>query len=199
MEDLLQRQTKHWPSKNTRIKPLKIVLPKKFMFAKSLGCTSWLFVNFLLVFVFSFFTVNLISAEVTFFISGLMFALIVEEWVWDYAITVTLIHVGLTTVGKQHIFYSPSRCTKTSDLLKRTGLTNSKWGRRRTLTGSRGFRLCNLCNCMRPPGNKPFRHDSGTICTPQAINQNNTTCWGLKQSSCLCLYVLRNHVTRDLS
>ncbi|XP_058880013.1 transmembrane protein 244 isoform X1 [Acipenser ruthenus] len=43
-------------------------------------------------------TVNLISAEVTFFISGLMFALIVEEWVWDYAITVTLIHVGLTTV-----------------------------------------------------------------------------------------------------
>ncbi|KAK1171572.1 transmembrane protein 244 [Acipenser oxyrinchus oxyrinchus] len=44
------------------------------------------------------YVVNLISAEVTFFISGLMFALIVEEWVWDYAITVTLIHVGLTTV-----------------------------------------------------------------------------------------------------
>ncbi|XP_041107404.1 transmembrane protein 244 [Polyodon spathula] len=44
------------------------------------------------------YVVNLISAEVTFFISGLMFALIVEEWVWDYAITVTLIHIGLTTV-----------------------------------------------------------------------------------------------------
>ncbi|RXM36344.1 Transmembrane protein 244 [Acipenser ruthenus] len=51
-------------------------------------------------------TVNLISAEVTFFISGLMFALIVEEWVWDYAITVTLIHVGLTTVGPSSFVFT---------------------------------------------------------------------------------------------
>ncbi|MBN3326513.1 TM244 protein, partial [Atractosteus spatula] len=43
------------------------------------------------------FTVNVISLEVTCLLSGLMFAWIVEEWVWDYAITVILVHVGLTT------------------------------------------------------------------------------------------------------
>ncbi|MBN3303649.1 TM244 protein, partial [Amia calva] len=41
--------------------------------------------------------VNVISMEVTYLVSGLMFAGVVEEWVWDYAITVTLFHVGMTT------------------------------------------------------------------------------------------------------
>ncbi|XP_035279110.1 transmembrane protein 244 isoform X2 [Anguilla rostrata] len=40
--------------------------------------------------------VSVISTELTFIVAGLMFAWIVEEWVWDYAITITLIHVGLT-------------------------------------------------------------------------------------------------------
>ncbi|XP_049334817.1 transmembrane protein 244 isoform X2 [Astyanax mexicanus] len=40
--------------------------------------------------------VGVISTEVTYFLGGLIFAWIVEEWVWDYAITVTLLHVGLT-------------------------------------------------------------------------------------------------------
>ncbi|XP_032441730.1 putative transmembrane protein 244 isoform X2 [Xiphophorus hellerii] len=30
------------------------------------------------------------------YLGGLVFAWIVEEWVWDYAITVTLLHVGMT-------------------------------------------------------------------------------------------------------
>ncbi|KAG7461009.1 hypothetical protein MATL_G00205090 [Megalops atlanticus] len=40
--------------------------------------------------------VSVISTELTFMVAGLMFAWIVEEWVWDYAITITLIHIGLT-------------------------------------------------------------------------------------------------------
>ncbi|XP_028858411.1 putative transmembrane protein 244 isoform X2 [Denticeps clupeoides] len=43
--------------------------------------------------------VSVISTEVTYVLGGLMFAWIVEEWVWDYAITVTLLHVGLTVAG----------------------------------------------------------------------------------------------------
>lgn len=39
--------------------------------------------------------------ELTYLLGGLIFAWIVEEWVWDYAITVTLIHIGLTVAGKQ--------------------------------------------------------------------------------------------------
>ncbi|KAJ3606730.1 hypothetical protein NHX12_026249 [Muraenolepis orangiensis] len=37
--------------------------------------------------------------EVTYVLAGLVFAWIVEEWVWDYAITVTLVHIILTTAG----------------------------------------------------------------------------------------------------
>ncbi|XP_069463483.1 putative transmembrane protein 244 [Ambystoma mexicanum] len=37
--------------------------------------------------------VGLISLEATFFICGLLFAIIVEEWIWDYAITITVIHI----------------------------------------------------------------------------------------------------------
>ncbi|XP_060769650.1 transmembrane protein 244 isoform X4 [Neoarius graeffei] len=40
--------------------------------------------------------VSVISTEVTYVVGGLIFAWIVEEWVWDYAITITLLHVGLT-------------------------------------------------------------------------------------------------------
>ncbi|XP_063078644.1 transmembrane protein 244 [Engraulis encrasicolus] len=40
--------------------------------------------------------VCVISMEVTYILGGVAFAYIVEEWVWDYAITVTLLHVMLT-------------------------------------------------------------------------------------------------------
>ncbi|KAM9495218.1 putative transmembrane protein 244 [Clarias gariepinus] len=40
--------------------------------------------------------VSVISTEVTYIIGGLVFAWIVEECVWDYAITITLLHIGLT-------------------------------------------------------------------------------------------------------
>ncbi|XP_018597963.1 putative transmembrane protein 244 [Scleropages formosus] len=40
--------------------------------------------------------VSVISTELTYVLAGLLFAWIVEEWVWDYAITVTFIHIGLT-------------------------------------------------------------------------------------------------------
>ncbi|XP_072884541.1 putative transmembrane protein 244 isoform X2 [Hemitrygon akajei] len=41
--------------------------------------------------------VNLLSMEFTYFISGLLFAAIVKEWVWDYSLTVTLNHILLTS------------------------------------------------------------------------------------------------------
>ncbi|XP_030394979.1 transmembrane protein 244-like [Gopherus evgoodei] len=42
--------------------------------------------------------VNLLSMELTYFTSGLLFAALLKRWVWDYAITVTLVHVALTSV-----------------------------------------------------------------------------------------------------
>ncbi|XP_055570868.1 transmembrane protein 244 isoform X3 [Falco cherrug] len=48
-----------------------------------------------------YYLVLVISLEITFFICGLLFALIVEEWVWDYAVTVTIIHIIITSVGKK--------------------------------------------------------------------------------------------------
>ncbi|XP_044291258.1 transmembrane protein 244-like isoform X3 [Varanus komodoensis] len=39
---------------------------------------------------------NVLAMEITFFISGLLFALLLRWWIWDYAITVTLAHVLLT-------------------------------------------------------------------------------------------------------
>uniref|UniRef100_A0A4W3IDG4 Transmembrane protein 244 n=1 Tax=Callorhinchus milii TaxID=7868 RepID=A0A4W3IDG4_CALMI len=41
--------------------------------------------------------VNLVSTEVTFFTCGLLFAGVVKEWVWDYAITITLVHIAVTS------------------------------------------------------------------------------------------------------
>ncbi|XP_005065775.1 transmembrane protein 244 [Mesocricetus auratus] len=38
-----------------------------------------------------------VSTEVTYFVCGLLFALIVEEWVWDYAISMTILHVIITS------------------------------------------------------------------------------------------------------
>ncbi|XP_040203431.1 transmembrane protein 244 isoform X1 [Rana temporaria] len=41
---------------------------------------------------------NVISLETTFLISSAIFVFIVEEWIWDYACTVTVIHVGITSL-----------------------------------------------------------------------------------------------------
>ncbi|XP_014389282.1 PREDICTED: transmembrane protein 244 isoform X3 [Myotis brandtii] len=43
------------------------------------------------------YNVLLVSTEVTYFICGLLFILVVEEWVWDYAISVTVLHVAITS------------------------------------------------------------------------------------------------------
>ncbi|XP_078397417.1 putative transmembrane protein 244 [Cetorhinus maximus] len=40
---------------------------------------------------------NLVSMEMTYFVCGLLFAGVVKEWVWDYAITVTIIHIAVTS------------------------------------------------------------------------------------------------------
>ncbi|KAL7987768.1 hypothetical protein Chor_006687, partial [Crotalus horridus] len=41
--------------------------------------------------------VLIIAMEIACVISGLLFALLVEEWVWDYAITITIIHITVTS------------------------------------------------------------------------------------------------------
>ncbi|KAM9316671.1 putative transmembrane protein 244 [Gastrophryne carolinensis] len=45
------------------------------------------------------FWVNLISLETTFLVCSALFVFIVEEWIWDYACTVTVIHVTVTSLG----------------------------------------------------------------------------------------------------
>ncbi|XP_056902434.1 transmembrane protein 244-like isoform X3 [Takifugu flavidus] len=42
--------------------------------------------------------VNLVSLELTYFCSGLLFAAVVQRRVWDYALTVTLVHVAVTSL-----------------------------------------------------------------------------------------------------
>lgn len=44
---------------------------------------------------------NLVSLELTYFCSGLLFAAVVRRRVWDYALTVTLLHVMITSLGEQ--------------------------------------------------------------------------------------------------
>ncbi|XP_059128969.1 transmembrane protein 244 [Peromyscus eremicus] len=51
-------------------------------------CPSWLDTNY---------KVLLVSTEVTYLFCGLLFALIVQEWVWDYAISMTILHVLITS------------------------------------------------------------------------------------------------------
>ncbi|XP_070079873.1 putative transmembrane protein 244 isoform X3 [Equus caballus] len=51
---------------------------------------SWLNTNY---------KVLLVSTEVTYFVCGFLFVLVVEEWVWDYAISVTILHVAITSTG----------------------------------------------------------------------------------------------------
>lgn len=41
------------------------------------------------------------SLELTYFCSGLLFAAVVQRRVWDYALTVTLVHVTITSLGEQ--------------------------------------------------------------------------------------------------
>uniref|UniRef100_A0A673ASA0 Transmembrane protein 244 n=1 Tax=Sphaeramia orbicularis TaxID=375764 RepID=A0A673ASA0_9TELE len=43
--------------------------------------------------------VNLLSLELTYFCSGILFAAVVRRRVWDYALTVTLLHVLITSLG----------------------------------------------------------------------------------------------------
>ncbi|MEQ2290216.1 hypothetical protein AMECASPLE_001174 [Ameca splendens] len=42
--------------------------------------------------------VNLLSLELTYFCSGILFAAVVRRRVWDYALTVTLLHVIITSL-----------------------------------------------------------------------------------------------------
>ncbi|XP_053254498.1 transmembrane protein 244-like [Podarcis raffonei] len=42
---------------------------------------------------------NVLSMETTFLISGLLFAVLLKRWVWDYTITVTMVHVLLTVAA----------------------------------------------------------------------------------------------------
>lgn len=53
----------------------------------------------------------LVSSEVTYFVCRLLFVLVVEEWVWDYGISVTILHVAITSTGKQNKI-KETKCTQ---------------------------------------------------------------------------------------
>ena len=46
------------------------------------------------------FSVNLVSMEVTFLVCGVIFGVIVKWRVWDCAITVTVLHILMSCLGK---------------------------------------------------------------------------------------------------
>ncbi|XP_078236321.1 putative transmembrane protein 244 isoform X9 [Pogona vitticeps] len=56
---------------------------------------------------------KVLATSLTFFTSGLLFAVLLRRWVWDYAITVTLTHVLLTFAG---FFSSSTTCCICSNL-----------------------------------------------------------------------------------
>uniref|UniRef100_A0A7N8Y1J6 Transmembrane protein 244-like n=1 Tax=Mastacembelus armatus TaxID=205130 RepID=A0A7N8Y1J6_9TELE len=53
---------------------------------------------FFFFFLYWLHSVNLLSLELTYFCSGLLFAAVVRRRVWDYALTVTLLHVMITSL-----------------------------------------------------------------------------------------------------
>lgn len=59
---------------------------------------------FIVLMCISVFLVLIISMEIAYVISGLLFALLVEEWVWDYAITITIIHITVTSAGRYIVY-----------------------------------------------------------------------------------------------
>lgn len=61
----------------------------------------WVFVVVVVFCYVRSFSVNLLSLELTYFCSGLLFAAVVRRRVWDYALTVTLLHVIITSLGDQ--------------------------------------------------------------------------------------------------
>lgn len=70
--------------------------------------------------------VNLLSMELTYFCSGLLFAAVVRRWVWDYALTVTLLHVLLTSLGETRTHTHRNAYTCLNSLTHtHTGLTQN--------------------------------------------------------------------------
>ncbi|KAG9463112.1 hypothetical protein GDO78_022385 [Eleutherodactylus coqui] len=41
---------------------------------------------------------NVISLESTFLVCSILFVLVVEEWIWDYGTTVTVIHITVASL-----------------------------------------------------------------------------------------------------
>ncbi|XP_061424920.1 putative transmembrane protein 244 [Lethenteron reissneri] len=59
----------------------------------------------------------LISTEVTFLLSGLLFAIVVRGWLWDYAVSVTVVHIITTCIGEVSL-RAPQRRRRDRDLEK---------------------------------------------------------------------------------
>ncbi|XP_048453476.1 transmembrane protein 244 isoform X2 [Rhincodon typus] len=70
-------------SKNIRLETYDVLIPFDFKTEPSSPSSKYM--------------VNLVSMETTYFVCGLLFAGVVEECVWDYAITITLIHIAVTS------------------------------------------------------------------------------------------------------
>jgi len=53
------------------------------------------------------FIVNVVAMEITYTVAGLTYGALILHRVWDYAITVTVIHIGLSCLGKFYLFIPP--------------------------------------------------------------------------------------------
>uniref|UniRef100_A0A3B3D230 Transmembrane protein 244-like n=1 Tax=Oryzias melastigma TaxID=30732 RepID=A0A3B3D230_ORYME len=73
-----------WHSKATRLNHFDGLIPFDFKTEPADSNSKYL--------------VNLLSLELTYFCSGLFFAAVVKKQVWDYALTVTLLHIIITSL-----------------------------------------------------------------------------------------------------
>ncbi|XP_032817802.1 putative transmembrane protein 244 isoform X2 [Petromyzon marinus] len=85
----------------------------------------------------------LISTEVTFLLSGLLFAIVVRGWLWDYAVSVTVVHIITTCIALR----APQRRSdrdleKLRSAVRRLGEKFSC--RRRQPNASRSRTLCQI-------------------------------------------------------
>lgn len=81
-------------------------------------------------------SVNLVSLELTYFCSGLLFAAVVQRRVWDYALTITLVHVAITSLGEQ----KPDRHSNTQNVSQIAGFVSTlQWCWSSPRSGSGGW------------------------------------------------------------
>ena len=90
---------KLWTADQSVTSQSQVTLYKITYIAKGELIKSDGFINLAMMFII-FFVVNIVSMEITYFICGVIYGCMVRSRIWDYAITVTIFHVMLSSLGK---------------------------------------------------------------------------------------------------